>query len=256
MPADRLAWLLARQRGVGSSDAPNLCGVGYQDAASVYRSKVTAPNATLPVSGVLARGVALEPLVAQRYAEEMDAELVPCAQVAHPERPWQLANPDRRRLDSGRHVELKTVTGFSDEWGPALTDRIPDGYAVQVQHQMGVLGAESIDLAALDVIAWELRVYRIPFDPSFYGWLTQVEERFWREHVPRRGPRPEREGQAGRTRAGRGRVDRAAEGTRPDPGRGGRGVPPARVATGSHDGRRGAGDRRAVRGQADADPGR
>jgi putative phage-type endonuclease len=188
----RLDWLRERQRGIGASDAPNLVGLGYRDALAVYRAK-TAPvgHADIePEDGPLARGIALEPVVAQRYARFMDCELVaPAAPIVrNPGAPYQLASPDRFRADNGRMVELKTTLFFDDAWGPSGTDRIPDGYMVQVQQQMGVLGRDHCDLAALDVTAWELRVYRIAFDVDVFEWLTALEAEFWREHVEKRVP--------------------------------------------------------------------
>jgi len=189
---DRATWLKARQQGVGSSDSPNLVGVGFRTAADVYREKLSPVDATPPTTGVLARGIALEQIVADRYAREMDEELFPADPLyVHPDRPWQLATPDRVRRDA-RFVELKTCVGFGDEWGPAGSDRVPDGYRVQVTHQMGVVGAESIDLAALDVIGWEIRIFRIAFDQQLFDWLTDVEAEFWHKHVmPRLPPSPE-----------------------------------------------------------------
>jgi putative phage-type endonuclease len=186
---DRETWLRERQTGLGSSDAPNLVGVGYRTAADVYRSKVEPVDATLPESGVLRRGIDLETIVEDHYRRVMvrDDYLNTCGIVRHPQRPWQLASPDRRLVDSGRFVELKTTAGFGEAWGPNGSDQIPDGYRVQVQHQMGVLGVDSIDLAALDVIAWELRVYRIGFDLQLFNWLTFVEAQFW-DRVQARAP--------------------------------------------------------------------
>lgn len=188
----RVDWLRERQTGIGASDAPNLVGLGYRDALDVYRAK-TAPvghTDVEPEDGPLARGIALEPVVAQRYARFMDCELVapPAPIVRNPGAPYQLASPDRFRADNGRLVELKTALFFGDEWGPSGTDRIPDGYTVQVQQQMGVLGLDHCDLAALDVTAWELRVYRVAFDVDLFEWLTDVESTFWNEHVEKRVP--------------------------------------------------------------------
>lgn len=186
----RLEWLLERQRGIGSSDAPNLVGVGFGDASSVYRSKIETPDPNPPKTGILARGTALEGIVATRYADEMGEDLIlPQPIVRHPVRAWQSASPDRMRRD-GRYVEMKTVIGFGDEWGLVGSDRVPDGYAVQVQHQMGVLEVDSIDLATLDVINWEFRCYRIAFDVSFFSWLTEVEHEFVCKHLEPRVPPP------------------------------------------------------------------
>lgn len=183
---DRLPWLRDRQSGIGSSDAPCIVGVGFRPAADIYRSKVE-PVADEP-NDLLDLGTALEPHVADRYEREMGCILLAvAANVRHPDRPWQIANVDRRRADTRRPVELKTVGGFGDEWGEPGTADVPRKYWVQVQHQLGVIGEDSADLAALCRISGELRIYRIPFDAPFFAWLTEIEAFFW-DHVEDRVP--------------------------------------------------------------------
>lgn len=187
---DRAAWLEERRKGIGSSDAAALVGLGWSDPYRVYLSK-TQPvgDGELPDDGPLLRGIELEPLVAAKYSAAMDTELLSWGSVAHPDRPWQRASVDRRRKDTPDVVvELKTTLAFGDGWGAPGTDRVPLDYFVQVQHQLGVIGARLADLAALDVTAWELRVYRVEFDPQVFDWLTAAEGRFWREHVEARVP--------------------------------------------------------------------
>jgi len=188
-PTERREWLESRRAGIGSSDAPNLLGIGFRTAADVYREKIDPPDERMPSAGVLRRGIDLEPIIAQRYEEAVyGVELAkPLPVIAHPERPWQLASLDRVR-DDGKPVELKSTAGFGDQWGPAGTDQIPDGYQVQVQHQMGVTGAEVCDVAALDVIAWEFRVYRVPFNPEFFEFISEMEAKFWTDHVLAKRP--------------------------------------------------------------------
>jgi putative phage-type endonuclease len=178
--AERHEWLIKRQQGIGSSDAPNLCGVGFRTAADVYRSKVKPiTQRDLTSRGVLKRGTIMEPLVAAEYAEEMGVSLTQAKHIVHPARPWQFASPDYLRDDNGRMVELKTVGVFGFEWGQTGTDDFPEGYRIQCQHQMGVRGQDSIDLAALDVVSWELRIFRLDFDPAFFEWLTDLEFQAW-----------------------------------------------------------------------------
>ncbi len=188
--SDRLPWLFERQQGIGASDAPNLVGLGYRDALDVYRSKVEPPSEFVPDDGVLARGIALEGIVADRYSRLMDVALVapPTSIMRSGTTPIMFASPDRLRADNGRPVEIKTVAGFGEDWGPMGSTRIPDGYHLQVQQQMGCLGADSCDLAALDVIGWELRVYRIALDKDLFLDLAQIESEFWHDHVLRRIP--------------------------------------------------------------------
>jgi putative phage-type endonuclease len=193
---NRIEWLRQRQQGIGSSDAPNLIGIGYGDAQGVYRSKTQPVGGDTPKRGRLARGIACEPIAAAMYAEQMGVAVSPHEPFTkNPDRPWQFANLDWKR-DDGRACEIKTLAGFNDDWGESGSTRIPDGYFAQVQHQMGCAEVESIDLAALDVIEWDLRVYRVAFDPSFFAWLSDVESRFWHEHVlPRVAPPPDWEEQ-------------------------------------------------------------
>lgn len=192
---ERAEWLKLRQSGIGSSDAPNLVGVGYKTAADVYRSKTEPLGPEREPAGFLKRGILLEPLVAAEYAGVMGCELRPAAFARNPLAPWQIASPDYVRIDdSDRRVEMKTTAGFGSDWGESGTDEIPDGYRVQVQHQMGVLGETSIDLAALDAIAWELRVYRLAFDAELFAWLSEVQAEAWERIQARRPIGPEWEG--------------------------------------------------------------
>lgn len=185
---NRIDWLKERQGGIGASDAPNLVGVGYGNAATVYRSKVEPVN-DAPPKGYLRRGLDLEPIVAAMYTEVMGVPLSMRELTdRHPERPWQFCHVDRMRPDD-LPVQLKTTAGFGDDWGPSGTDQVPDGYRIQCLHEMGVIGASACDLIALDVILWEPRVYRLLFDPAAFDWLTRVEAEFW-EHVERRRPLP------------------------------------------------------------------
>lgn len=189
---ERLAWLKERQTGLGSSDAPNLVGVGYRTALDVYREK-TDPVSDTPPAGNLRRGLELEPLVAQMYHEVMGVAAVPPTPggerllVRHPERPWQLCSPDAYRSDDGTPVQFKTTAGFSDDWGPTGSDQVPAYIRVERQHEMGVLGVGQMDLIALDVIAWEPRIYRLMFDAEMFHWLTEAEAEFW-TRVDRRMP--------------------------------------------------------------------
>lgn len=188
----RIEWLEARQKTIGSSDAANLIGIGFRDALAVYQSKTEPVNPTLPSDGYLRRGIEVEPLVAVRYCEVMGCDLTPDQEnvlVYSNERPWQSATPDRRRSDDGRPVEIKTVAGWHDDWGDSGSSDIPSGYFAQATHQLGVIGERILDLAALNVIDWTLRVYRIDFDPDFFAWLTDVERQFYEEYlVPKVAP--------------------------------------------------------------------
>ncbi len=173
-----------RRHGIGASDAGPICGVGFVDAETLFLQKlgleesVTTPRMRM--------GIELEPIVAKLYSEATGVELLPGKPFATSKtHSWQFANVDRVRPD-GRLVELKCLSGgFGDAWGDPMTDEVPEGYLLQVQHQMGVLEATTADLAALSVPNWEIRVYRFEFNPKLFADLTAVEAEFW-EKVQKR----------------------------------------------------------------------
>lgn len=186
---NRSAWLAERQGGIGSSDAPCLVGVGFRDALSIYHDKVN-PIPDRPVAGFLRRGLDLEDIIAKRYDIETGIEISKPKEPIATSRsnPIQKASVDRVRDYDGNIVELKSCTGFGEAWGETHTDQVPLGYKVQVVHQLGVVGAEFADIAALDVISWELRIYRVMSNPELFAWLTEIENRFWGEHVLKQIP--------------------------------------------------------------------
>lgn len=188
---DRIEWLNARKTGIGGSDVGGILGIGYNSPQGVYASKLD-PVRDKPPAGFLRRGLDLEDIVAGFYHEVMNEELVlpETKIIRHPDRPWQLASLDRRRPDTNP-VEMKTTVGFKDEeWGLAGSDEVPADYKAQCVHQMGVAGAEFCDLIALDIMAWEPRVYRILFDREQWEMLTEIEAKFW-EFVQNRSGVPE-----------------------------------------------------------------
>lgn len=191
---ERKDWLRKRQKGIGSSDAASIIGIGYQSAFDVYNAK-TDPDPVDRIEPFLQRGIDLEPIVAKKYAEEMGKELRPAGFVTSKENPWQISNPDFTGADD-RYTEIKTVLFWTDEWGEPFTSHVPEKYWTQGQHQMGVRGGcDHMDIAAFELTNWKLRIYRINFDPDFFEWLTSIEKRFWAMVEARRPPGPEWEDQ-------------------------------------------------------------
>lgn len=188
----RLVFARELQSGIGSSDAPELMGVGFSGPSRVWHSKFCPLDeiAQIPQDGRLRRGLMLEHMVAEEYRLLTDQELVPAARVRHIDREWQRCSPDRRRKSDGTMVELKAIDFFDETWGGMLSDRVPDKYRVQVTHQMGVCGEDRIHLCATAVLTWETRIYTIPFDANLFAYITDVESRFWHDHVLTKIPPP------------------------------------------------------------------
>lgn len=188
---EREKWLEERQTGIGSSDAADIVcrGFGGNDGPGrVYRSKVEPVNPVLPRSGVLRRGIDMEPIAAALYEELMDRRLSSVPLVRHATQPVLFASNDRTR-DDGIKVEIKTVASFNQDWGDPGTDEIPERYRLQCQHQMNVTGAPYMDLFALSVTSYEGRIYRLDAEPDVQNWLADRSVLFWSRHVqPRHAP--------------------------------------------------------------------
>jgi putative phage-type endonuclease len=98
---------------------------------------------------------------------------------AHPDRPWQLATPDRL-LEDGPScgiveldgvfvvqplatLEAKTSATY-DEWGDDGTDEIPVAYRCQKLWQMDVMGVTTGYVACLFLHSKKVRVYELTMD--------------------------------------------------------------------------------------------
>jgi putative phage-type endonuclease len=175
---EHAAWLEGRRKGIGSSDAASVCGIpsAFGTPFHVYANKVWGVD--VEETEAMRIGTMIEPVVAKLYQERVcpGCEIAKPSQRFHPERKWQTANIDLER-DDDRRAELKT-SATRQGWGPDGSDEVPTPYFVQVQHQMIVCPAESMDLAAL-LCGNDFRVYEIRHVPDLAERITQIESEFW-----------------------------------------------------------------------------
>lgn len=177
------AQIVARRRGIGSSDIAAVCGLSsWASPIDVWLSKT---GQTGPVRDgddlQLEMGHYLEPLCAARYTRATGEQLDdPKTVVYSPKHEWQLASPDRLRVTERWPVECKI--GYSlDGWGDDGTDQVPQQYICQVQWQMDVLGADVAHIAA--ILGRTFRIYVVRKDDDLCQGLVQAGERFWKDYV-------------------------------------------------------------------------
>jgi len=190
----RTEWLLARRRGIGSSDAAGVCGVSrFSSPYSVYADKVDEGEPMDSDDPVLEWGRRLEPVAAAWYADLSGrrVELArPWTIERHPTLAWLFATPDARQWDEARGeglVELKAPLPWTaDEWkaGPPLA------YQVQLQHQLEVTGLPWGSIVAL-FPGERPRWYDCDRDEAFVAALVATEASFWRCVEERRPPEPD-----------------------------------------------------------------
>lgn len=194
----RPEWLSHRRRGIGGSDVAGIFGLSkYDSPLTIYmdkRGELTDSDS----SEAAEWGNLLEPVVAQQWARRAGADTWQPGIVAHPDRPWQVANVDRLYVldeDKKNHLaggldapvpdgllEVKTSNQYlSQDWDPD-SDRMPDHARLQVQHYLDVTGLDVAHVAAL-IGGQSLRIFRETYDLELAEMVRAETSRFWHEHV-------------------------------------------------------------------------
>jgi putative phage-type endonuclease len=153
--ASEAEWLEARRRGVTASEIAVVMGLSpYSSPFALYHRK----RGDLPEQAdntAMALGRYLEEFVTEQFEDRSGLHVMAAGLFAHPDRPWQMATPDRL-ICEGSHcgyppgacdcthdviavLECKTSASY-DGWGEDGGDEIPVHYRCQVLWQMDVLG--------------------------------------------------------------------------------------------------------------------
>ena len=182
---DRLAWLKARQAGIGGSDVSAIMGLNkWKSPIDVWVDKTTSVKDEEP-SEAAYWGIVLEDVVAGEFVQRTGLRVRRCNQLLqHSEYPYMIANIDREIVGrpNGQRVglECKTASEYrKDEWSD---DEIPAEYILQCQHYMAVTGYEAWWIAVL--IGGNKFVYkRIDRDAEIIKMLIEQEGIFWHQYV-------------------------------------------------------------------------
>lgn len=180
---ERKEWISKRRNFLGASDVAAVLGVSpWAGPLDVYLNKVC--NAEVPESRAMRRGTAMEPVIADWYAEETGREIQNPGTTAiqiHPDIPFLSATLDRLIVGDERGrapLEIKSVGGWKsrEEWeiDPPLH------YQVQVQIQMAVIGASWGALCGGFAATDEIIHRDLDFDTGFFAAAVPVLEEFWR----------------------------------------------------------------------------
>ena len=187
-------WLDVRKTGIGSSDAAASVGLNpYQSQLELWMEK-TGRGAALPQidpnddSTPMFWGSLLESFVAAHYTKKSGNRVRKInAVLQHPEHAWMLANIDREVIGAPDVQILECKTAGMN--GAKLwKEGVPEYVQLQVQHQLGVTGKHTADVAVL-VCGNEYRSYRIKRDDGLIARLIQLEAKFW-DYVIRDIPPP------------------------------------------------------------------
>lgn len=187
-----------RRTGIGSSEIAAVLGLSpHAGPLDVYRAKVEGLE--VEETDVMRRGRHVEGAVAEWYAEETGATLVPVSTLVSAANPRVLATPDRfatfapgpgRAVGETRTLEVKTARwSMLSQWGEAGSADVPQHYALQVAWELAVTQHQRADVAVL-FGGDDFRIYHLARDLELEGMLLEAGEKFWRDHVAPQKPPP------------------------------------------------------------------
>jgi putative phage-type endonuclease len=163
-------WHAARANGIGGSEIAAVVGLSpYESRFSLWHRKKGLIG---PVEETeqMYWGKVDEPGICQRFAElHPEWRVAPAATYATADRPWQIANPDRRLepehpFDADELLEVKTSRD-DEGWGEPGTDQIPVHYRCQCLWYMDVTGARRCHVA-VRIAGCEYREYLVEYDAA------------------------------------------------------------------------------------------
>jgi putative phage-type endonuclease len=191
-PADP-AWHAARRRGVSASEIAAVLGLSpYESPFSLYWRKrngwQTDDNEFMSAGRLLE-----EPIAQWWQTEHGDPAYLTTTHAglyAHPDRPWQMASPDRLIIDIwGKDVallECKWVAYSWDGWGEDGTSDVPVHYRAQCLWQMDVMGVDTVYVAALGPGGF--RAFTVRRDEKDLKAMRAAGARFWEDLRAGRAP--------------------------------------------------------------------
>lgn len=143
-------WLELRKTGIGGSDIGTILGFNkWESPYSLWAKRTGLISSEIEPSEAMEWGNRLEPVILDKFADE-HPELTLLRDVgtwAHPDRSWQLANPDAIfKTQDGEFgiVEVKTAQ-YEDDW----VEGVPPHYEAQVQWYLDVFGYDRAYVIAL-----------------------------------------------------------------------------------------------------------
>lgn len=194
-PADHSAWLEARKRGLGGSDAGAAVGVNrYRSNVDVWNEKTGAVE-PMDISDkpAVRFGKLAERHIRALFAlehPEMTVEYHEFYMYFQPERPWLYATLDGELTDeNGRRgiLEIKTATIQNAAGWNEWKDGIPQSYYAQVLHQLAATGWDFVILFAYIRAPYSRTATRLierSIERSEVGddidYLIERETEFWK----------------------------------------------------------------------------
>lgn len=177
---DKAAWLAARNKGIGGSDASVIVGLNnWKSPFQLWMEKTgQAEPEDFTNNERIYWGSVLEETVAREFTIRTGKKVVRRGLLQHDDIPYLLASVDRLVVGEDAGLECKTANGFAEKaWDG---DNVPDAYYVQCQHYMAVTGCDKWYIAVL-IGGQKYRCKEIPRNEDDIKALLAAEAEFWRK---------------------------------------------------------------------------
>lgn len=178
-----------RKTGIGGSDAAAVCGMSkWKTPVDIFIDKTSEDVGEGINNRFTYWGSRLESVLIEEYIKQSGINVkTDNPVIRHPKNNFMLANIDGMAED-GAIIECKTAS-FSDGWGDAGTDEIPDEYLIQCAHYAVIYDAPRVDIAVL-IGGNDFRIYTYNRNHVMEGILVKRETEFWNDFVLKNTPPP------------------------------------------------------------------
>ena len=175
---------------IGGSDAAAVVGKHpYKTKLELYTEKI-AQKVTEQNSLILQRGLAMEPLVAERFERETGRKIRRQPAKVHPWHDFIGCTIDYQVLagDDTETELLECKTANQHMFRKNRLDGLQEFQYLQAQHNLAVWGYDVCWFAILCPDSWEFLKFTVERNERIIDWLVEEEARFWHDHVLQRIP--------------------------------------------------------------------
>lgn len=180
------AWHTMRLDSIGGSDIGAIVGLSpFASRDDLLHTKLTGQR--LPETPAMEAGLLLEPMVARRAVETLDAEPIDAADTVWRDGRRHYTPDGVLALADGSHVLLEVKTGAflsaSHGWGKPSPDAydpdaIPQWVLAQVQWGLMLSGLTRGYVAAMPRVSLALNLYRVEADAAIHAYLAREADAF------------------------------------------------------------------------------